>query len=1035
MRKIGFWFSFWLSLTLTFSLTLTSSAQTVKKLRVYQQGGVVDTLRMQPGSTVSHSSYDMNGVPQSDFVTMEVTNDDGIRRFPLAKVDSLVLPNGRTVVFRGYVNVNEDENEDENQNEDDNGSLQAMRSRSSARSLRRTSFDGIFPGGSKVTFYWTENDRIRLETGQESRAKNLSADKANASFFFDDFEEGPERVVVYYPDRKVTIATVQNQNSVDNTEHIGASGDCGVGIATKNENQNQNENVGGYSFALQHQVAYLCFLPRIAYLPSVRVTSIDVTCNAAIAGTYQLSEAGLFNGENTSKTITLNLEPHPQRVDQDFFLTHTTETAQAATASYMVIAPQAANSNFTVVYHLVDTLSRYTTTHTQTFSFRPLANRVYPVTCNIPESLFRNVDLGYDYVWSNVNLGSTLPNEPGEYYTYQASLGAMTDGWQMPTEDAKSELQKCTWTWGTFNGTDGWFVEGTNNGNDDVGVPRIFIPLTGYKEGSNLVHSDMGYYWMDSGLGNESEAQNAVIVSRNEKTKQAMLSSLAMNTRPVQNVPRTFNIPSSGRNYVDLRAHGPGYNIKVYDHGGPNGYYANGVSGFLQITCAEGYKLNVTGSVDTEGADHLLVYDVTESGNVELANKSGRNNSINVTTKGNVMLLYFYTDGSVVYPGLDLTVTIQKSSLQYAVTIPEVDGGTLTADVYSANPEDTIVLTAVPASGYVLEHIRVATDGKVLTLYEDDPKLFQNPASASRHYLMCDSVRVRDGNWYHDVSHFLMPYSDVVITPYFVKADSTLEVTMAGNDTTFIEQKYMQRLIDNGMTKFRFYDYAGKNGNYMDNNVNGYMLVHAPVGYKLNVAGQTWTEGGCDPLNIHDGYTTGYQSLASVGGNSSFNVTTNNNVAFLHFHTDGSVVDRAGYAATVTMVPDTRTQYNIPANTTLTLTEEHMAYLLAHNVTSMPVYSASGTTAYASSSNGTLRFLMPEGYQVRVSGTVGTESGYDWLRVYDAGVEKIYLSGPTQTFSYTCRDLSLKFHSDGSGVGDNKMELTVEFIAPTPSGE
>ena len=1009
-----------LSIWLLLLLCVAVNAQSSRRLRVYQQGGAVDTLMMTNGSTIAHSRLDLNGQQHPDYVSLIVTTSNLQHQYLIADLDSLVLPNGHTVVFRGST-----------------VGLPLLQEGGGERpgAPFRTSFSGTFPGGDRVTFYWTENDHIRLETGQESRARELTGDKTGASFFFDDFDASSNTYNVYYPDRVVIIASVQNQNGVDNTDHIGPSGDCGIATATRDDTPLSEGDGGGYTFSLHHQAAYLCFLPRISNLPSVRVTQIDVTCSSAIAGTYQLTAGGLVNGENTSKTITLNLTPHPQRVHEDFFLTDATSTAQAANASYMVIAPQSESQTFTVNYHLVDTLSRFTTTYSQQLtSFKPVANKVYPVTCNIPESLFHDVDMGFDYVWSNTNLGSSVPNEPGDFYTWQATHDAMTDTWSMPTEDAKNELlNKCTWTWGSYNGTDGWMVEGTNNGNDDIGVPRIFLPLNGYKDGSTTQHAENGYYWLDGGNGDEAPVQTALVVSPTTQQKADMAATLAMNTRPVRSLAHSFNIPKSGTNYVDIRAHGPGYHIKVYDVGGLDGNYPNGNSGYLQITCAEGYKLNITGSVNTESCDVIYVYDVTDNGNIQRGSSSGTGSSINVTTQGNVMLLYFHSDGSIVSSGLDLTVTIQKTSLQYAVSIADVVGGTMTSDVSMANPEDTITLTATPAPGYVLEHIRVDTDGKVLTLYEDDPKLFQNPSSASRHYLMCDSVRVRDGNWYHDVSHFLMPYSDVVVTPYFVNADSTLEVIMAGNDTTFIEKKYIQRLIDNGMTQFRFYDYGGKNGSYNHNNVDGYMLVHAPVGYKMNVAGQTWTEGGCDPLYVHDGYTTAYQTLVQTGGSSSFNTTTHNNVAFMHFHTDGSSYGYAGYAATVTLQEDTQTQYNIPAYTTLDLTEEHMAYLLANGMTSMKVYDHAGPGAnYANSLNGMLRFTLPEGYTMHVHGTLSTESCCDYLKIYDNNEEMQDIRSESTTVDYTTtsRVLGLFFHSDGSSVREG-VDLTVEFIPPT----
>ncbi len=1013
-------------ISLTLTLTLTAAAQTQRQLKVFMKGGLVDKVQMDTDASISHSRTDLNGVVHDDYVSMVVTDAEGReRQYLISQLDSLILPTGRRVVFHGYSNVNENVNDSGNQLPPYGGGA--------GRGFKRTSFSGQFPGqgSGNVTFYWTEFDRIRLEDGSSSRATNLTDDRTGASFVFDDAVfEAPE-YLVYYPDHTVTIASRQFQTGADNTTHIGQSGDCATAIAKRDNNDDQfpssgDETERGYSFTLEHQAAYLCFLPHIDHLPSVCVTQIDVSSTAAIAGTYELSAAGLFNGSNTSQKITLMLAPNPQR-EHDFFLGSTVEGAQPQCASYMVIVPQSSAQTFTVTYHLTDTLSRLTTTFQQTLTnFKPLANTVYPVTCNIPEKLFRAIDMGFDYLWSSVNLGSEVPNEAGDFYTYEAATAAHTDNWQMPTEDAKNELlDKCTWAWGMFNGTQGWFVEGTNNGNDDIPLPRLFLPLNGYKDGNVGQHPENGYYWLDS--GSETEAQTALVLTNESQAKSMMAATLAMNTRPVKAISNEFRIPYTGQDNVDLRTHGPGYSIKVFDHAGPDDNYGNNVRGYLRITCAEGYKLNFTGTINSESCDYLDIYDHDDlSGtNTLVARVSGYGTSVNATSKTNDVLLYFYSDGSVISSGINLTVTIQRQLTRYDLTIAEVEGGTLTADLSNANPEDTITMTVTPDPGYVLEHIRVATNGNVLTLYDDDPMLFQNPASARRHYLMCDSVRVRDGNWYHDVSHFLMPYGDVVVTPYFVKADSTLEVIMAGNDTTFIEKKYLQRLIDNGMTKFRFYDYAGKNGNY-GNSVNGYMHVHAPEGYRMQINCSTVLEGA-DHLYIYDGYNSNYRCLIDPHGTGS--TTTSNNVFFAHFKTDGSVV-YSGYDCVVTLVPDNLSMYNIPSNSVMNLIEEQMAYKLANGLTSIKVYDNNGAAAgYDNGVDGSLQITLPEGYRFHVYGSVDTETNCDYLCVYDNGVEKVKSTGQNQSVDYTTesRNLRLRFHSDGSVI-KNGLDLTVEFI-------
>ena len=997
------------------------------------KGGLVDKVQVDGDASIGHSRTDLNGTVHDDYVSAVVKDAEGReRQYLISQLDSLVMPNGRRVVFignqNGNVNVNGNENQNENQNQ--NGS----------RSLKRSSFSGRFPGvgTGNVTFKWTEFDRIRLDDGSISRATDLTADHTGATFVFDDVGFEAQEYTVYYPDRTVTIASRQTQSGADNTSHIGPSGDCGTATATPTSNTHHPSSTT-YNFTLGHKAAYLCFLPHIDHLPSARVTQIDVSCSAPIAGTYELSASGLYNGTNTSKTISLVLDPNSQR-EHDFFLGSSIDAAQPQVASYMVIAPQSSSQTFTVTYHVTDTLSRLSMTYNQPLSnFQPVANTVYPITCNIPESLFRTVDMGYDYLWSSVNLGSELPNEAGTFYTHEATRAALNDSWLLPSAEAASELlDRCTWTWGMYNGTEGWFVEGTNNGNDDIALPRLFLPLNGYQDGGSLQQSTNGYYWLATNDGNPEGQDQALVIGHtaNSRMTALMNSSLALNTRPVKALPDDYRIPVTGTKTVDLRTHGPGDCIKVYDSGGPNGNYEDNANGYMVIICAEGYKLNIGGTVDTEQhSPPCDPFEIYENGNM-MAQWYCPGNVLNYTSQTNAVTLRLKSDGGTTHKGVDLTVTIQRQLTYYHVDIAEVTGGTMTANTYEANPEDTITLTTTPAAGYVLDHIRIATDGQVLTVYDDDPKMFGTDTNGSRHYQMCDTVCVHDGNWYHDTSFFLMPYGDVTVTPIFVKADSTLYVNMAAKDTTVIGRKYVQRLVDAGMSKFRLYDAGGKDADYK-NNSDGYLLVEAPVGYIIQNKGSYRTESSYDYLHMYDGSNSSYYEWFNVsGGASSFNFTTNNNDMFMYFHSDGGLT-YWGYESTVTFVPDTAMQYNIPAHGTKILTPWHTARIM-EKAMSIKVYDHAGpNAAYSSSVSGQLLFMLPEGYHAHIYGTLRAETYHkesDPLGIYDGATR----NGPCLFFAWddyrevnvttTSNVFLLYFKADGGTQGQG-VDLTVDFIA------
>ena len=451
-----------LSIWLLLLLCIAANAQSSRRLRVYQQGGSVDTLTMTNGSTIAHSRLDLNGQQHPDYVSLIVTTSNLQHQYLIANLDSLVLPNGHTVVFRGRT-----------------ADLPLLQEGAGGR--LHSSFSGTFPGGSGVTYYWTENDHIRLDVGYESRAKNLSAGNTQADFLFEDADLDADAYTVYYPDKQVTILSHQTQTGANNTEHIGPSGDCGVATATRDDTPPSGGDGGGsYSFSLQHKAAYLCFLPHIDHLPSAKVTRIELYCEKPIAGTYALGKNSLYNGSNTSYTISLDLVPQQE---SDFFIGHDKMAEQDSVAAYMVIAPQDASRSFTVTYYVTDTLSRISKTYRQQLSFQPVANRVYPITFNISDADFHAIDLGLSCNWSNVNAGADDPSKSGPAYASDAEANAalleqtVVTEWLMPDEDQQQEiLEKCTWTRGTYGGVSGYFVEGAAASLGDGIIHRIFIP-------------------------------------------------------------------------------------------------------------------------------------------------------------------------------------------------------------------------------------------------------------------------------------------------------------------------------------------------------------------------------------------------------------------------------------------------------------------------------------------------------------------------------------------------------------------------------
>jgi hypothetical protein len=166
------------------------------------------------------------------------------------------------------------------------------------------------------------------------------------------------------------------------------------------------------------------------------------------------------------------------------------------------------------------------------------------ITFSLPESAekaYKYVDLGLPSgtLWADRNVGADSPEDCGDYFAWgetepkstynwstykwcQGSNDTMTKyctksnygtvdnktvldleddaayvnmgkDWRMPTETQMSELKsKCTWTWTTQNGTNGYKVTGPN-GNS------IFLPAAGYcDDGSLRDAGSNGVYWSAS---------------------------------------------------------------------------------------------------------------------------------------------------------------------------------------------------------------------------------------------------------------------------------------------------------------------------------------------------------------------------------------------------------------------------------------------------------------------------------------------------------------------------------------------------------
>ena len=344
--------------------------------------------------------------------------------------------------------------------------------------------------------------------------------------------------------------------------------------------------------------------------------------------------------------------------------------------------------------------------------------------------------------------------------------------------------------------------------------------------------------------------------------------------------------------------------FKVYDDGGKDNNHSQNCTGALVLTAPENYLLRLSGKITTDAYDYLTVYDGSKENGSKLLNEvrstsSGTETGIKpVTSKGNVMTIYFYTNNFYEEAGLDLTVTVVNPNANYNVTVNPAENGSISASVGSVNNattakvNETVTLTASPASDYLLSGISVTDDGS-------------------------NSVAVTWDGSFSNTATFTMPGCDVTVTPTFTNnltAAGGLYINMPATDSK-------ELTIPSGVQSFKVYDDGGKDGNY-SNYYDGTLVMTAPTGYVLQLSGGITAESS-DKLTVYNGSTTNSTKLIdAMGGIGSTKkdisiVTSSGNIMMLFFHSDYSM-NYAGLDLTVTLMPTYTITYNLNEGTNAT---------------------------------------------------------------------------------------------------------------------
>ena len=164
------------------------------------------------------------------------------------------------------------------------------------------------------------------------------------------------------------------------------------------------------------------------------------------------------------------------------------------------------------------------TTRTTSGKKKPTSVKKQSVKVSEPDGFVNDhgyVDLGLSVKWATCNVGANSPSDYGDYYawgetsikssytgdnskTYGESMNDIGGNssydvaryrwggsWRLPTgADCQELVDKCTWTWTTQGGHNGYKVTSKTNGKS------IFLPAAGWRYGtSSYLVGEYGYYW------------------------------------------------------------------------------------------------------------------------------------------------------------------------------------------------------------------------------------------------------------------------------------------------------------------------------------------------------------------------------------------------------------------------------------------------------------------------------------------------------------------------------------------------------------
>ena len=407
-------------------------------------------------------------------------------------------------------------------------------------------------------------------------------------------------------------------------------------------------------------------------------------------------------------------------------------------------------------------------------------------------------------------------------------------------------------------------------------------------------------------------------------------------------------LPKNTSVVADLSGESAGYLLWIFDNGGVNGNYANGVDGSVTVIAPEGCILQISGDVNTEsGYDYLYVYDGDSSDAQTLGTFSGNPNTGKMYSTGTSATIRFTSDGSTNRRGIDVKITVARPESLITISFDPGEG--------SGTMDDIVLLPGdrfyIPSCGFTLPektffdyytdgtnrynantsltatedmHLTAVYIEKIIITYQSGGQTSVveyrkgNTGTLSSYGTKFDKLPYRkefkqwrssiDGEAYPAGTSFTATV-DTTYTAEFNDLPILIEDGSGGYYVLMPEDKDVALDLSdksNGFT-FKLYDNGGANGSYT-NNCDGSMTITAPEGCVLQLSGSIKSEGGRDYLVIYDSdmeTPLGAESYSADSNTAIPEVYSSANSVKARFCSDSSYYTN-GFELTVTVLdPDT----------------------------------------------------------------------------------------------------------------------------------